>query len=144
MRTNRLVILLLVLVSIMIIGMVTSSWRVVLYPYLMVIGVVILLGVGTRRNRDRVLMGLGVGVALVYIALYVWLDLTMAPDLGSSTDLVGGVVPTTAIYFFVIWPFGLVIAALYAVLHRRIMSDDHEVDGLSDTITNDSSGRDDA
>ena len=122
--TDRLVTLLLVLVSIMLVGMLTASWRVVLYPYLVVIGIVILLGVGRRRHHDRVLMGLGVGVTLVYLALYLWLDMTMGSELGASTDLIAGVVPTTAIYFFAIWPFGLVVAALYAVLHRRIMNDD--------------------
>ncbi|HET6563740.1 MAG TPA: hypothetical protein VFG72_17860 [Marmoricola sp.] len=138
--TDRLVTLLLVLVSIMLVGMLTTSWRVVLYPYLVVIGVMILLGVGKRRDHDKVLMGLGVGVTLVYFALYIWLDIAMIPDLGSSTDLVAGVVPTTAIYFFAIWPFGLVVAGLYALLHRRIMSDDgpgagtgQQYDGTADS-----------
>ncbi len=122
--TDRLVLLMLVLVSIMLVGMLTSSWRVVLYPYLVLVGVVILLGVGQRRQHDRVLMGLGIGVTVVYLALYLWLDVAMTSELGASKTLIGGVVPTTAIYFFAIWPFGLVVAALYAVLHRRIMSDD--------------------
>lgn len=122
--TDGLVTLMLVLVSIMLVGMLTASWRVVLYPYLVVVGVVILLGLGKRRHHDRVLMGLGVGVTLAYLALYLWLDVAMTPELGSSTNLIGGLVPTTAIYFLAIWPFGLVVAALYAVLHRRIMTDD--------------------
>lgn len=122
--TDRLVVLMLALVSIMLVGMLTSSWRVVLYPYLVVVGVVILLGVGQRRHHDRVLLGLGVGVTLVYLALYLWFDVVMDSEPGSSTDLIGGVVPSTAIYFFAIWPFGLVVAALYAFLHRRIMSDE--------------------
>lgn len=129
--TDRLVMLLLALVTVMLAGMLTSSWRVVLYPYLVVIGVVVLLGVGKRRGRDPVLMGFGVGVMLVYLALYIWLDVAMAPELGSSTDLVAGVVPTTAIYFFAIWPFGLVVAALYALLYRRIVVDDEPTDGVA-------------
>lgn len=122
--TDRLVILMLALVSIMLVGMLTTSWRVVLYPYLVVVGVVILLGVGQRRHHDRVLLGLGAGVTLVYLALYLWFDVAMDSELGSNTDLIGGVVPSTAIYFFAIWPFGLVVAALYAILHRRIMTDE--------------------
>lgn len=122
--TDRLVTLLLVLVCIMIAGMLTTSCRVVLYPYLVVIGVVILLGVGTRRSRDSVLMWLGIGVPLGYFALYIWLEVAMRDNPGESTTLVLGVVPTTAIYFFAIWPFGLVVAILYAVFHRRIMSDE--------------------
>lgn len=122
--TDRLVILMLALVTLMLVGMLTASWRVVLYPYLVVVGVVILLGIGQRRHHDRVLLGLGVGVSLVYIALYLWLDVTMDSDLGSSGHLIGGVVPSTAVYFFAIWPFGLIVAALYAILHRRIMTDE--------------------
>lgn len=122
--TDRLVMLLLVLACIMLVGMLTTSWRVVLYPYLVVIGVIILLGVGTRRGRDSVLMWLGIGVPLGYFALYLWLEVAMQGDGGESTDLVLGLVPTTAIYFFAIWPFGLLVAGLYALFHGRIMSDD--------------------
>jgi len=124
--TDRLVMLLLLLVTTMLIGMLTTSWRVVLYPYLVVIGIMVLLGVGRRRVHDRVLLGLGGGVTLAYLALYLWLDVAMGSELGASTELVAGFVPTTAIYFFAIWPFGLVVAALYAVLHNRIMRDNDE------------------
>ncbi|KRF15506.1 hypothetical protein ASG90_12525 [Nocardioides sp. Soil797] len=122
--TDRLVMLLLLLACIMIAGMLTTSWRVVLYPYLVVIGVIILLGVGTRRSRDSVLMWMGIGVPLGYLAFYLWLEVAMQGDGGASTNLVAGVVPTTAIYFFAIWPFGLVVGGLYALFHNRIMSDD--------------------
>lgn len=121
--TDRLVTLLLVLVTIMLVGMLTASWRVVLYPYLVVIGVIILLGVGARRGKDPVLLGFGIAVPLIYIALYVWLEVVMAGDPGSSTDLVLGLVPSTAVYFFAIWPFGLIVAACYAFFHRRLMTD---------------------
>lgn len=122
--TDRLVMLLLVLACIMLIGMLTASWRVVLYPYLVVIGVIILLGVGTRRSHDPVLRWMGIGVPLGYFALYLWLEVAMRGEPGESSNLVFGLVPTTAIYFLAIWPFGLVVAGLYALFHGRIMSDD--------------------
>lgn len=140
--TDRLVMLLLLLVTTMLIGMLTTSWRVVLYPYLVVIGIVVLLGVGRRRVHDRVLLGLGLGVTLVYLALYLWLDLAMGSELGASTKLVAGLVPTTAIYFFAIWPFGLVVGALYAVLHRRIMRDDEHTAASSSARATDFSTED--
>lgn len=121
--TDRLVTALLVLVAIMLIGMLTASWRVVLYPYLIVIGIIILLGVGDRRGKDSVLLGFGIAVPIIYIALYVWLEAVMAADPGSSSNLVLGLVPSTAVYFFAIWPFGLIVAACYAFFHRRIMTD---------------------
>lgn len=121
--TDRLVTLLLVLVAIMLVGMLTASWRVVLYPYLVVIGVIILLGVGSRRGNDKVLLGFGIAVPIVYIALYIWLEAVMAADPGASNDLVLGLVPSTAVYFFAIWPAGLVVAAAYGFFHRRLMSD---------------------
>lgn len=126
--TDRLVTLLLVLVCIMIAGMLTTSWRVVLYPYLVVIGVMILLGVGTRRGRDSVLAWFGIGIPLGYVALYLWLEVAMRGSPGESSNLVLGLVPTTAIYVFAIWPFGLVVAALYALFHRRIMTDEEGAD----------------
>jgi len=122
--TDRLVMALLVLVTIMLIGMLTASWRVVLYPYLIALGVIILLGVGKRRGRDGVLLGFGIAVPIVYIALYLWLEVVMSGDPGSSTDLVLGLVPSTAVYFLAIWPFGILVAACYGFLHRRIMTDD--------------------
>ena len=121
--TDRLVTLLLVLVTIMLVGMLTASWQVVLYPYLVVLGVIILLGVGSRRGKDSTLKWFAIAVPIVYIALYVWLEVVMAgkPEVGST--LVLGLVPSTAIYFFAIWPAGLLVAAGYALLHRRIMAD---------------------
>lgn len=121
--TDRLVTVLLVLVTIMLVGMLTASWQVVLYPYLVVVGVIILLGVGARRGTDSVLMWFGIAVPVVYIALYVWLEVVMAGQPEEGSDLVLGLVPSTAIYFLAIWPVGLVVAACYAFLHRRIMTD---------------------
>jgi len=121
--TDRLVTLLLVLVTIMLVGMLTASWRVVLYPYLIVLGVIILLGVGSRRGKDPVLMCFGIAVPIVYVLLYVWLDVVMAGTSAEGSELVFGLVPSTAIYFLAIWPTGLVVAAGYAVLHRRMMTD---------------------
>lgn len=122
--TNRLVTALLILVSLMLVGMLTGSWRVVLYPYLAVIGIIILLGVGSRRADSRVYLALGAGVSVVYFALFIWLDVVMGPGIDADTGLIGGVVPSAAIYFFAIWPFGMVVAVLYALFHRRLMSDD--------------------
>lgn len=122
--TNRLVTALLVLVILMLVGMLTGSWRVVLYPYLAVIGIIILLGVGSRRADSPIYLALGAGVSAVYFALFIWLDVVMGPGIDADTALIGGVVPSTAIYFFAIWPFGMVVAVLYSLFHRRLMSDD--------------------
>lgn len=132
--TDRLVTLLLVLTCTMIVGMLTASWRVVLYPYLIVIGVVILLGIGTRRSRDSLLMWMGIGVPLCYFVLYIWLDVVMQGAEGASSDLILGLVPTTAIYFFAIWPFGLVVGGLYALFHHRILTDDESDDEERATV----------
>lgn len=121
--TDRLVTLLLVLVTIMLVGMLTTSWQVVLYPYLIVLGVVIMLGVGSRRGRYSTLKWFAIAVPVVYIALYVWLEIVMAGKPEEADTLVLGLVPSTAIYFFAIWPAGLLVAAGYALLHRRIMAD---------------------
>lgn len=126
--TDRLVNLLLGLVSVMLIGMLTGSWRVVLYPYLAVIGVVLLLGIGSSRHKDPIYFRFAVGISAIYFALYIWLDVVMGTDVTVDTPLIGGVIPSTAIYFFVIWPMGLVVAGMYALFHRRLMADD----GLAD------------
>ena len=122
--TNRLVTALLILVCLMIVGMLTGSWRVVLYPYLAAIGIIILLGIGTRRADNPAFLALGAGVSAVYFALFIWLDVVMGAGLDSNTGLIGGVVPSAAIYFFAIWPFGMIVAFLYSLFHRRLMTDD--------------------
>ena len=122
--TNRLVTALLILVCLMIVGMLTGSWRVVLYPYLAAIGIIILLGIGTRRADNPAFLALGAGVSTVYFALFIWLDVVMGAGLDSNTGLIGGVVPSAAIYFFAIWPFGMIVALLYSLFHRRLMTDD--------------------
>lgn len=122
--TDRLVNLLLLLVTVMLIGMLTGSWRIVLYPYLVVVGVILLLGVGSARARDPIYLRFAICVTAIYFGLYIWLDFVIDADVSANTPLIGGVIPSTAIYFYLIWPMGLIVAVMYALFHRRLMADE--------------------
>lgn len=112
--SNRLMYALLGLVILIIIGMLTASWRVILYPYLFVIGISILLGLTKTIQTKRHLIWVPFGVTALYLVLYVWLDVISLKSPTGGTGYVLGMVPTTAIFLLGIWPTAILVSLLYA------------------------------
>lgn len=121
---DRLVAGVLGLTVLMLIGMIASSWRLVLYPYLIIVGIMILLGIGRKKSLKRLGLFWASAVTIIYIAVYIWLDIVFTNRDTTDLSLIGGLAPSTAIYFFVIWPLGLLVALLYSWMTPRLMHDD--------------------
>lgn len=73
--SDKLIYTLLVLVSITFIGAITGSWRFILYPYLIVIGIAILFGLLKSIKQNPRKIWIPVSVSVLYIILYVSLDI---------------------------------------------------------------------
>lgn len=121
---DRLVASVFALSVLMFVGMVASSWRMILYPYLVMVGVIILLGVGRKAAVRKLGVYCALGVGIIYVLVHVWLDVVFSNRDTAELHLVGGLEPSTAIYFFVIWPLGLLVALLYSWMAPRLLADE--------------------
>lgn len=111
---DKIIYSLLVLVSFTLSGMFIGSWRMILYPYLLVIGLSILIGLLKSIRMNPKLIYVPIGVSIVYILLYAGLDLIMFGDVVSETNYIVGLTPGMAVYLLLIWPFSNLICLLYA------------------------------
>lgn len=111
---DKLMYTLLFLVSLILIGMITGSWRIILYPYLIVIGISVLFGMlkSVKSNPRRIWVP--VSVSIIYLILYGWLDI-MTNDLPTGgINYLFGLTPSMALYILGIWPFAVLVCFLYA------------------------------
>lgn len=106
---------LLVLGCVVLAGMLLGTWELVLYPSLLIIGV--LLAMALIRRRSAVKIGLPVGVVLLLLVLYGTLH-AMGIDSPSGTGTFLGWDPMTALYLFGIGPAVLLVGLLYALIDR--------------------------
>ena len=96
--STRLIYAVLGLVVLMLIGMLVSSWRVVLYPLVLLIGISILFGY-TRELPGRRWPLLVAGTMVVlYGLLFVALDVLTGGEPTGSTNYVLGMTPPMALY----------------------------------------------
>jgi hypothetical protein len=110
---------LLGLTVLMLIGMLTGSWRVILYPFLLVVGVSILFGF-TREigNRSRPLLVAG-PVVILFVVLFLVLDISTGMQPTGSASRVLGMTPPMAWYLLGFPPLAILVGVLYAVTFQN-------------------------
>ncbi|MDM5248744.1 MULTISPECIES: hypothetical protein [unclassified Lysinibacillus] len=111
---DKLIYTLLSLVIITFIGTITGSWRFILYPYLIVIGIAILFGILKNVKQNPWKMWIPVSVVIVYIILYAWLDIITIDTPTGGSKYIFGLTPSMALYILGIWPLANLICLLYA------------------------------
>lgn len=111
---DKLIYTLLSLVIITFIGTITGSWRFILYPYLIVIGIAILFGILKNVKQNPWKMWIPVSVVIVYIILYAWLDIMTIDTPTGGSKYIFGLTPSMALYILGIWPLANLICLLYA------------------------------
>jgi len=114
---NKLMYVVLGLIVLMIFGMITASWRIIIYPYLFVCGISVLIGLIKVIQSNHNLIWVPVSLTAVYLFLFIWLDLvTLGSTVfgGDSANFVFGLVPSTAIVLLGIWPISILAPLLYA------------------------------
>lgn len=118
--SDRLIYALLGLMVLMIIGMLASSWRMILYPVILVMGISILFGsLRELPDRKRPLLVAGSVVGLFGL-LFITIDImTGGEPTGRSTNYVLGMTPPTALYM-ISFPLLVVLAGvLYALTFQQ-------------------------
>lgn len=119
MLSNRLMYAFLGLTVLIIVGMLSGSWRAVLYPFLLMAGVSILFGF-TRELPGSIRPLLVAGtVVLSFGVLFVGLDLMTGGEPTGSTSYVLGMTPAMAWYLLGFPPLALLAGILYAVTFKE-------------------------
>lgn len=114
-HTDRLAVTLLVLGCAAVAGMLLDTWELVLYPSLVMMGV--LLAMALTRSTRRVAVGVPVGMVTLLVVLYAILH-AMGVDSPSGTGSWLGWDPMTALYLFGLGPAFLLVGLLYALTER--------------------------
>jgi len=112
--SDKIIYTILLLVSVTLIGMLTGSWRIILYPYLVVIGIAILAGLVKNVEKNPRKIWIPASVSLAYIILYSWLDVSTIDSPTGGTSYILGLTPSMAIYLLGIWPLANLVCLLYA------------------------------
>lgn len=117
--SNRLMYAFLGLTLLIMVGMLTGSWRAVLYPFLLMAGVSILFGFTREMSGSlRPLLVAGT-VVLTFGVLFVGLDLMTGGEPTGSTDYVLGMTPPMAWYLLGFPPLALLACVLYALTFKE-------------------------
>lgn len=117
--SNRLIYATLGLVVLMLIGMLLSSWRVILYPLILLIGISILFGY-TRELPGRKWPILVAGsIVVLYGLLFIVLDVMTGGEPTGSTNYVLGMTPPMALYI-ISFPLLVILAGvLYGLTFKQ-------------------------
>ncbi|MBA2443302.1 MAG: hypothetical protein H0V53_13010 [Rubrobacter sp.] len=112
--SNKLMYVLLGLAVLMLVGMLASSWRVVLYSFLLVVGVSILFGFTRELPGRRPVLVAG-SVVVLYGLLFAVLDVMTGGEPTGSTNYVLGMTPPMALYLLGFPVLVVITGVLYAV-----------------------------
>lgn len=113
----------LVLAVVVAAGMLLASWRLVLYPSVVMFGV--LMSLGLRREMRSAAVSIPAGIVALLLALFAVLDLMGLGD-PSGEGLVLGLSPLTALYLFGIGAAFLAVGLLYGIVFPHLNSEGAE------------------
>lgn len=117
--SNRLMYAVLGLVALMLVGMMLSSWRVVLYPLILVIGICILFGYTRELPGRKWPLAVAGSIIVLYGLLFVVLDVMTGGEPTGSTDYVLGMTPPMALYI-ISFPLLVILAGvLYGLTFKQ-------------------------
>ncbi|MBM7714230.1 hypothetical protein MHB50_15180 [Siminovitchia sp. FSL H7-0308] len=118
-RIDQTIYALFGLAVVMVIGMVTNSWRAVLYPFLIMVGLAIFLGLikDIRRNPRKI--WIPVTVTAIYLFLYIFHDVITMDSPTGGKGFIWGLSPAMALYIFGIWPLAVLVCLLYTLTFQK-------------------------
>ncbi|SEJ13741.1 hypothetical protein SAMN04488127_1075 [Bhargavaea ginsengi] len=114
--SDRIMYLFSGLIVLSLVGMFLQSWRLILYPYLVVIGVAITIGIWKAVRNRPALLWVPISVAGGYIVLFVTLDLITRNDPAGGSTYVLGMTPGLALYLLGILPLAVIASLIYALI----------------------------
>ena len=117
--SNRMIYVVLGLVVLMLVGMLLSSWRVILYPLTFLIGISILFGYTRELPGKKWPLLVAGSVVVLYGLLFVLLDLLTGGEPTGSTNYVLGMTPPMALYI-ISFPLLVILAGvLYGLTFQQ-------------------------
>lgn len=122
--SDRLIYAFVSVVLVMMVGMLVGSWRMILYSYVLIVGIGVMYGfTGAVRSRRSVVV-VPLGITAVLAILFVGLDLLTAGSPTGGDGYVLGLTPSIAYYFFLIAPFAVLVSVIYALTFEADPSPD--------------------
>lgn len=116
---DEMIYLFLGLISLSLIGMLFESWRIILYPYLLVVGLMVLFGlwkpIKRYASKKKYIPSI---VAFVYLLLFLLLDIMTRHSFSGGVGYIFGLTPSMALYMFTILPGGTIVCLLYALTFK--------------------------
>src|SRR5699024_5674372 len=125
-RIDKIMYALLGLVFVMLIGMVTGSWRAVLYPYLIVIGLAIFLGLLKDIEKSPRKIWIPIIVSAIYLLLYIAHDFITLDSPTGGSSFIFGLTPAMALYLIGIWPIAVLVCLLFAITFSSKQKEYHD------------------
>ena len=87
---NKSVYAFAALLLIVIIGMLTASFRLVIYPYMLIVGLLLFSGLAKKRNVNKNLIWIPTVITLLFLMLQLCLDLvTLHSPIGNGKLIFG-------------------------------------------------------
>ncbi|MCW1929410.1 hypothetical protein [Bhargavaea beijingensis] len=114
--SDRIMYLFSGLIGLSLVGMFLESWRLILYPYLVVIGVAITVGMWNVVKKRPGMLWVPILIAGGYLALFIILDVITRNDPAGGSSYVLGMTPGLAIYLLGILPLAVLASLIYALI----------------------------
>lgn len=117
--SNRLIYAVLGLVVLMLVGMLLSSWRVILYPLIFLIGISILFGYTKELPGKKWPLVVAGSIVVLYGLLFIMLDILTGGEPTGSTNYILGMTPPMALYI-ISFPILVILAGvLYGLTFKQ-------------------------
>ncbi|MGB3634055.1 MAG: hypothetical protein WA982_08445 [Rubrobacteraceae bacterium] len=117
--TNRMIYAVLGLVVLMLVGMLLSSWRVVLYPLIFLIGISILFGYTKDLPGKKWPLVVAGSMVVLYGMLFIVLDILTGGEPTGSTNYILGMTPPMA-HYIISFPVLVILAGvLYGLTFKQ-------------------------
>jgi hypothetical protein len=111
--SNRFVYASVALLVLIIIGMLVGSFRLIIYPYLVLVGILLFIGLAKKIKVNKKIIWIPTIVTFLFLLLQGWLDLaTLSSPIGGE-NLIFGFTISTAIYYLGIWTLCASFSLIY-------------------------------
>jgi hypothetical protein len=111
--SNRFVYASVALLVLIIIGMLVGSFRLIIYPYLVLVGILLFIGLAKKIKVNKKIIWIPTLVTFLFLLLQGWLDLTTLSSPIGGENLIFGFTISTAIYYLGIWTLCASFSLIY-------------------------------
>jgi len=112
---NKSIYLLLFTVIIILAGMLFESWRLVLYPYMLVIGICIAIGLSKSIKLNRSFIWLPILTIVLLTGFFIAIDILTLDPGAHINSYIFGLSPSTAVLLLGVWPVVVLLSLVYSL-----------------------------